>query len=446
MSRVLVVGGGVLGLTLADDLARRGHRPIVLESAASPGGLASPETIGGYEWDRFYHVILESDQNLRGVLEQIGLADALRWGTTRSGFYAGGQLHSLSSTLDYVRFPLLGLTDKARLAATILRASRTSDWHSLEALPVADWLRRWSGDRVFERLWLPLLRSKLGEHWRDASAAFIWAIIRRLYAARRSGLKTERFGYVEGGYRSILAALTRSVEANGVTIRCNTTVSEVRRGDRSAEVRLATGERLHADAVVLTVPCGTIAALCPSLTAAERDRLRRVLYLGVVCGSVLLKRPLAGYYVTNITDPGLPFTGVIELTTLVNPARFDGHSLVYLPQYLSQQDPTWQSSDAELRERFLAGLLRMYPGFSRDSVVDFKISRAREVLAVSTLNYSRDTMPPVHTSQPGVFIVNSAQIAAGTLNVNETVAVARSGAETVAALLASGRHALREAA
>jgi protoporphyrinogen oxidase len=137
---------------------------------------------------------------------------------------------------------------------------------------------------------------------------------------------------------------------------------------------------------------------------------------------------------------------VIELTTLVNPARFDGHSLVYLPQYLSQQDPTWQSSDAELRERFLAGLLRMYPGFSRDSVVDFKISRAREVLAVSTLNYSRDTMPPVHTSQPGVFIVNSAQIAAGTLNVNETVAVARSGAETVAALLASGRHALREAA
>lgn len=446
MSTVLVVGGGVLGLTLADDLARRGHRPIVLESAASPGGLASSETIGGYEWDRFYHVILESDLHLRGLLEQIGLADALRWGTTRTGFYAQGGLHSLSSSIDYLRFPLLGFADKARLAATILRASRTHDWQSLEAISVADWLCRWSGRTVFERLWLPLLRSKLGEHWRDTSAAFIWAIIRRMYAARRSGLKTERFGYVDGGYKRILSALVRSAETDGVTIRTNAAVSEVRRAGDTVEVRLATGERLTADAAVLTVPCGTIATLCPTLSTAERDRLRRVLYLGVACGAVLLKRPLADYYVTNITDPGLPFTGVIEMTSLVDRSRFGGHSLVYLPQYLSRQDAAWRSSDAELRERFLAGLVRMYPAFSREDVVDFKISRAKEVLAVSTLNYSRDAMPPVHTSLPGVFIVNSAQIAAGTLNVNETIAVARSGVESVAGTLGARRNAFRVAA
>ncbi len=446
MSRVLVVGGGVLGLTLADDLARRGHRPIVLESAPSPGGLASPETIGGYEWDRFYHVILESDLHLRGLLKQIGVADSLRWGTTRTGFYAQGRLHSLSSSIDYLRFPLLGLVDKVRLAATILRAAHTTEWRRLESIPVADWLTRWSGRRVFERLWLPLLRSKLGEHWRDASAAFIWAIIRRMYAARRSGLKTERFGYVEGGYRHILAALVRSAEAQGVTIRGNAAVSEVARSGDGVEVRLANGERLTADAAVLTVPCGTIAALCPTLSAGERDRLRRVLYLGVACAAVLLKRPLATYYVTNITDPGLPFTGVIEMTTLVDRSRFGGHSLVYLPRYLSLQDPAWQSSDAELRERFLAGLVRMYPGFSKTDVVDFKIARAREVLAVSTLHYSRDAMPKVATSLPGVFIVNSAQIAAGTLNVNETIGVVRSGIEAVAGALASRRNAPRVAA
>jgi protoporphyrinogen oxidase len=446
MSTVLVVGGGVLGLTLADDLARRGHRPIVLESAAAPGGLAGSEAIGGYQWDRFYHVILESDLHLRGLLEQIGLTDALRWGTTRTGFYAQGRLHSLSSSIDYLRFPLLGLVDKARLAATILRAARTSDWQSLEAISVADWLCRWSGRRVFERLWLPLLRSKLGEHWRDTSAAFIWAIIRRMYAARRSGLKTERFGYVDGGYKRILSTLIGSAAAQGVTIRCSAAVSEVRRSDDAAEVILATGERLTADAAVLTVPCGTIATMCPTLSRAERDRLGRVLYLGVACGTALLKRPLANYYVTNITDSGLPFTGVIEMTALVDRSRFGGHSLVYLPQYLPRQDAAWRSSDAELRERFLAGLDRMYPDFSREDVVDFRISRAREVLAVSTLHYSRDAMPKVATSLPGVFIVNSAQIAAGTLNVNETIGVARSGAETVAGALGTPRNAIRVAA
>ena len=62
------------------------------------------------------------------------------------------------------------------------------------------WLRRWSGERTFERIWLPLLKSKLGENYRLTSAAFIWATIARMYAARRPGLKREMFGYVEGGY------------------------------------------------------------------------------------------------------------------------------------------------------------------------------------------------------------------------------------------------------
>ena len=35
-------------------------------------------------------------------------------------------------------------------------------------------------------------------------AAFIWATIARMYAARRSGLKEERFGYVPGGYARVL--------------------------------------------------------------------------------------------------------------------------------------------------------------------------------------------------------------------------------------------------
>ena len=46
-----------------------------------------------------------------------------------------------------------------------------------------DWLRRWSGGRTFERFWLPLLQAKLGDSHREASAAFIWATIQRLYAA-----------------------------------------------------------------------------------------------------------------------------------------------------------------------------------------------------------------------------------------------------------------------
>jgi hypothetical protein len=43
----------------------------------------------------------------------------------------------------------------------------------------------------------------LGENYKNTSASFIWSTIQRMYAARRSGLKKEMFGYVNGGYETI---------------------------------------------------------------------------------------------------------------------------------------------------------------------------------------------------------------------------------------------------
>ena len=51
----------------------------------------------------------------------------------------------------------------------------------------------------------------------------------------------------------------------------------------------------------------------------------------------------------------------------------------------------------------------------------FEVSRVREMLALTTLDYSAQARPPCRTSLPNVFVVNSAQIVNGTLNVNETV-------------------------
>ncbi len=435
-SEIGIVGGGVLGLTLALRLRQAGHRVTLIESAPAPGGLASPQELGGYTWDRFYHVILLSDRHLRALLEELGLGDRIRWKITRTAVYAGGKLHSISSALDFLRFPPLRLLDKARLAATILHASRIRDARPLERIPVADWLRRLSGQRTFERLWLPLLRSKLGDNYRQTSAAFIWAYIVRLYAARRSGLKREMFGYVEGGYAPVLRRFHEHLAALGVRFRLGEAARAVEAAAGGATVTLEGGSRFRFEAVVLTAPCGRILELCPQLAPAERERLGRVVYQGIICPSLLLRKPLAGYYLTNITVPGIPFTGVVEMTALVDPAHFGGHALVYLPRYVTQTDPSWEWSDAEVRERFLAGLERMYPRFHRDDVVAFQVARAREVQALATLNYSAEALPPTATSLGSVFVANSAQIVNGTLNLNETVALANEKARALCELLA----------
>ena len=432
-SSVGVVGGGVLGMTVALRLAQQGHQVTLLESAPATGGLASSEAIGDATWDRFYHVMLLSDRHLVGLLDELGLGQRAHWRETRTGFYGDGRLHEMSSSFDFARFPLLTLAEKARLAATILHASRVRNPLLLEQEPVEQWLRRWSGDRVFERMWLPLLRSKLGDNYRIASAAFLWAIIARLYAARRSGLKRELFGHVDGGYATILGALAGRLEATGVTTRTGARVERVRRQEHGTLLELAGGEALAFDRAVLTVPCPTVATICPELSPAERDRLAAVVYQGIICGSFLLSRPLGGYYVTNIVDEGFPFTGVIEMTALVDRARFGGRTLVYLPRYLAQNAPGWEQGDDWHRAQFFAGLRRMYPDLREEHVLASNVARSRDVLAVTTLDYSRRCLPPLRTSLPGVYVVNSAQIAHGTLNVNETLALAERQAEALAA-------------
>ncbi|MGH7499283.1 MAG: NAD(P)/FAD-dependent oxidoreductase [Gemmatimonadales bacterium] len=440
--RVGIVGGGILGMTLALRLQSQGYQVTILEAAPEIGGLAGAHSIGGYTWDRYYHVILQSDRHLRGLLEELRLADVLRWNTTRTGFYTDGRLHSLSNSVEFLRFPALSLVDKARLAATILYASRVRDWRPLERIPVTDWLRRLSGKRTFERIWLPLLKSKLGENYRITSASFIWATIARMYAARRSGLKREMFGYVEGGYARILSRFGAELESRGVRILCGQPAASVSDHGQGVDVRVADGTTHSFDRVILTVSCPRVESLCPQLSPGERARLGKVVYQGITCASMLLRRPLADFYITNITEAWVPFTAVIEMTALVDRRHFGGNALVYLPRYLAQNDRFWAAKPDEIREQFLAALERMYPDFRRSDVLAFEVSKVRDMLAITTLDYTDRAKPEMQTSLPNVFIVNSAQIANGTLNVNETVALANDRAAQLRARLASRSHTM----
>jgi protoporphyrinogen oxidase len=133
-----------------------------------------------------------------------------------------------------------------------------------------------------------------------------------------------------------------------------------------------------------------------------------------------LRKALGGYYVTNITDEGFPFTGVIEMTALVD-RRYTGDStLVYLPKYAPSRDALFDEDDDALFERFFVGLAQMHPGLTKADVVAWRVSRARHVMAVPEVGYAR-RVPPVETSVPGLSLVSSAQILNNTLNVNATV-------------------------
>lgn len=424
-----IVGGGIMGMTLAHRLSQQGHKATIFEAAPELGGLVSPWKMDDVEWDKFYHVILLSDERTRKILREIGLEDKIEWVETKTGFYMDGKLYSMSDTIEFLKFPTLNLIDKFRLGVTILVASRIKNWKRLEKTPVTTWLKRWSGKRTFNKIWLPLLRAKLGESYQKTSAVFIWATIQRLYGARRSGLKKEMFGYVPGGYKKVIEEFKRKLLSEGVVIKTNCAATKIE-SNGMPSVYFQDGTFQQFDEVIVTLPSSLAAKLCKQLTEKEIQRLNDVEYLGVICLAVLLDKPISPFYVTNITDSRFPFTGVIEMSSLVDKKYLKGNSLVYLPKYVTSDDPLFNKPDNEIRDYFLDNFKKMYPWLADDNIKFAGVARAKHVITVAKLNYS-DILPGIKTSVPGVSIINTSHIKDGTLNVNETVRVAETKLEEI---------------
>ena len=323
------------------------------------------------------------------------------------------------------------MIDKFRLGLTIIVASRIKNWKRLEKIPLTTWLKRWSGKNTFNKIWLPLLRAKLGESYKKTSAVFIWATIQRLYGARRSGLKKEMFGYVSGGYKTVINSFEKTLLSENVLIKTNHTAQEIKRLENGKiEIRFKSGFTEDFDKVIVTLPSGIAAKLCPQLNKSEIEKLDNIEYLGVVCVSVLLSKPVSDFYITNITDSWIPFTGVIEMSALVDKKYFNGNSLVYLPKYVTFDDEIYNKSDEEIKESFIEIFKKMYSWIKQEDIKFVGVAKARNVITVAKLNYS-ENLPNIKTSIPDLFIVNTSHIKDGTLNINETIRVAETKLEEI---------------
>jgi protoporphyrinogen oxidase len=219
------------------------------------------------------------------------------------------------------------------------------------------------------------------------------------------------------------------LERAGIEIRCHTPVERI--GKRGDGVSLTVeGQDQPFDHAVVTVPIPMVSELVPDLSDSERAAFNSVPYAGVVCASLLLKKPISPYYITNITDLWVPFSAVIEFSNVTGTEPFDGQSLVYLPKYVAPDDPLFGQDDAVIRQSFISALIRMVPGFDPANVNAFRVSRVRNVFPfpVASTPYAP---PPFRTSLPGVTLATAAQIDDATLNVDRSIALANAAADHI---------------
>ncbi|BCI52100.1 oxidoreductase [Mycolicibacterium litorale] len=414
---VVVIGGGISGLTAAYRLTRASIPVHLVESADQLGGLGMGGEIGGIEIERFYHCVMPTDEHLLPLLDELGLHDSIRWQPTTMGMNVDGRRFPFNSAVDLLRFTPLRLAHRIRFGAVSLLLRRLGRGKDLDNTRTEDWLRGVYGPTVWERILKPLFGAKFGDAFGEVPARYLY---QRL--GRESNVATR--GYPQGGYREIVERLRTAVESGGGRISCGVAVADVALDDDGARVRLATGEEIAALSVVSTVPIPLLRSLADERLRAELPRLR-LDYQGVVNAVFLLDRPLDGHYWAPVINCDTDFDGVVEMSALTGTHRYGGRSLVYVMHYCGRNSPLFAESESEIARRWTAQLRALYPDRLTDTgaVEDVRVFKAPFVEPIPTLGY-HERMPAARVGDTCVFLATTAQIYPDVTSWNSSVGLA----------------------
>jgi len=427
MARVIVIGAGAMGLAAGYHALKHGHQVTVLEAAPEPGGMAAHFDLGGLSIERYYHFVCKADRPTFELLDELGLGDRMRWVATSMGYYFDGRLESWGDPVSLLRFPKLSLVEKLRYGAMMFFAVRRRDAGGLEHVSAKDWITRWCGASVYERLWAPLFRLKFYQYADNISAAWIWTRIKRLGTSRRSMLQ-EELGYIEGGSETLIHALVAAIRKRGGEVRLSIPASRIAVEAGRVTGVVAGAETFPADAVIGTVPTPLVPRLAPDLPAGDLARYGAIANIGVVCVVFRLKRSVSPHFWINISDPRFEIPGIVEFSNL----RPTGDTVVYIPYYMPVTHPKFARSDEFFRTEGFGYLKLINPALSESDVIACYVGRLRHAQPVCPPGFAA-MLPPVQTAIAGLQIADTCFYYPADRGIAESVRLGKAMAERIAA-------------
>jgi hydroxysqualene dehydroxylase len=373
-ARVVVVGGGLAGLTAACELADRGLAVTLLEARARLGGVTFSFNRGDLVVDNGQHVLLRCYTAYLDFLRKIGVAHHIDMQPRMHIPVQGvdGTLGSLSRTALPAPLHLLGslATYKLMSPADRLRAARAVPAMRrldpadprLDEQSLGDWLRRHGQNAAtIAALWNLITVAALNCDADEASLALAAKVFRTGLLDRSEncdiGVPAVPLSQLHG--EPAMAYLL----AHGAQVRLHAPVQEIRRDDNGFEV--VTGEdTIAADAVVVATAADAAARLLPDIVTAD-----------------LGHSPIFNVHVVfprRVTD--LPFVAVVGSPvqwafdrTAVS-GLTDGQ---YLAVSVSAAGDWIDLPVPRLRELFLPEISRVLPGAAGQTPTDFFVTRER---------------------------------------------------------------------
>jgi squalene-associated FAD-dependent desaturase len=384
--RVVVVGGGLAGITAATALRDVGIEVTLLESRQWLGGLATSFSRGDMMIDNGQHVFLRCCTAYRGLLERLGATgsvalqdrfDVTVLSPTRQARLRRTRLPSpLHMTATLARYRMLPPAQRLRVARAALAFRFLNPTApGLDGERLGDWLAaRGQDERARRTLWDLFIVSTLNIDGDAANVPLAATVVKTalLGAADAAdiGIATVPLGALHSD------AAGRLLQRLGVQLRLGTRASGIRRSaDGGFEVELdpdrgaSDGERsLAADAVVIAVPPGPAARLAAGV--------------GVVPGwEGLGESPIVNVHVIyDRAVTTLPFAAAVDspVQWVFDKTRQAGLTAgQYLAVSLSAADGYVDMPVAELRQQFLPALEQLFPAAAGAGVTDFFVTRER---------------------------------------------------------------------
>jgi protoporphyrinogen oxidase len=427
MSRVVIIGAGVMGLAAAYRAAQDGHHVEVLEAAPEAGGMAGHFDFDGTSIERFYHFVCQTDYPTFDLLKELGIADKLHWRSTTMGLYSEGKLHDWGNPLALLRYPNLTALEKLRYGVFAFICVRRDSWTAIEHESAKKWIVRWCGPSVYDRLWKPLFEHKFYEYADSISAAWIWTRIRRIGRSRKSMFQ-EQLGYLEGGSITLIDALLDEITKHHGLVHLGRPAQRITVEDgRVTGVQTAAGH-VAADAVICTVPTPLIGDLIPALPEAWKQRFAEIHNIGVICVVFRLRRSVSPHFWVNISEPEVEIPGIIEFTNLRD---IGGDSIVYVPYYMPITNAKFLWPDERLLAEAFDCLQRINPSMATVDILATKVARLRHGQPICEPGFAAK-IPPTQTPIAGLQIADTCYYYPEDRGIAESVRLGLSMAAAIA--------------
>ncbi|MEW5758322.1 MAG: FAD-dependent oxidoreductase [Candidatus Omnitrophota bacterium] len=424
-TKITVIGGGLLGLSIAYFLDKSGYTDItVVEKENNLGGACSWIKVDETIVSRFYHILLLEDSCIFNLMDELGIKNSYGFNVTRMGVFDGQKSYSISTLKELLTYPNLSIIDKFRLMYTLFYAKCQKDWKAIESTSVKEWLISIGGESNYRLLWQPIMRSKFGNTIKSLTAVDMWSRMNRLSSSRRTNF-SQKMGYIKGTPKTLIDALENYLKKSGVKIIKGNAVQKViaDKNNTIDRIELEDGN-IKSENYIFTISNLDFSELIEGNYLDYKNKLKQIIYLDNLSFILKLTKPLTPFYMLNLQDSSMPFTGVIGLTNVYPKVDFNDYSIFYISKYIFDGDTFFYKTKEEIFSLYLPYLKKINKEFNESWIAGFELSRGKRIETFRSIGYSK-LIPERKTIFNNGFLVNTSQFYPRSTVLNTSVSVAK---------------------